>query len=340
MDNTFVYGEPLSGERGFYNRRSEIMRVASRIGADRPQSVSIVAEPRMGKSSLLNWLRNPDVRSQYLEDPGSCVILYMDLGNAATSQPGEFFASLSETWQQTGEERFDPSFDGFSSMVRALMAEGRRLLLFLDDFGLVTQNSGFPLGFFSFMRSVANSNDVGYVTTSTSDLQKLCHTQDIEESPFFNIFTTVHLEPFKEQDALTMVTELAAACCDSIDEPQWVADLAGGSPYLLQLAGHQAVELQRRGKLSRDALADAAYRAGRAHMEELWDDNMSPVQQEVMRGVQQGAAVERKQEYAAESLERRGHLKRTESGYAVRAELMSRFVSENGSGGIWKRIFG
>jgi len=45
------------------------------------------------------------------------------------------------------------------------------------------------------MRSMANTYNVAYVTTSSETLQKLCVLKDVEESPFFNIFTNIALKP-------------------------------------------------------------------------------------------------------------------------------------------------
>ena len=64
------------------------------------------------------------------------------------------------------------------------------------------------------------------------------------------------------------------------------------------------------------------------------------MQQEVLRAVCAGKEVDRRQEYAAESLERRGHLTKRDGEYAMRAELLERFVKERGNGGFWKRLFG
>ena len=340
MANPFQYDKPLSGKEGFFNRTSEIMRITSRIAAERPQSVSIVGELKVGKTSLLNRFCAPETKLDLLGTPDQYVFLYLNLSLDPPDRPETFFTHLGQAWQQQGGAEIAPTFDGFSDMVKELMQAGRKLLLFLDDFGVITQNEGFPLGFFSFMRSVANSSDVGYVTTSSRDLQKLCHTQDIEESPFFNIFTTVHLELFKEKDARQLVEESVAG-----EREPWgegidpILELAGGSPYLLQLTGNLAYETGSQGKLDRGELADAAFKQAKGFLERLWDDHLSPVEQEVLRSLVDGKKVERRQEYAAESLVRRGHLSQAEDTYQLRSELLSRFVRERG-GGFWKRLFG
>ncbi len=149
MTNPFRYREPLSGETGFFNRVSEKMRIGSRIGADRPQSVSIVGELQVGKTSLVNWLCDPAAQADFLDSPVQYVFLSLDLSADPPKNTRDFFERVDRTWQQNGGGGMTPTYDGFNEMVKGLMQEGKKLVLFLDDFGLVTQNSGFPLDFFS-----------------------------------------------------------------------------------------------------------------------------------------------------------------------------------------------
>lgn len=341
MENPFHFKGPLTGkDKRFSNRTSEIMRIQSRIAADRPQSVSIVGQLSIGKTSLLNWFCDPESQEDFLEDPGQYVFIALHLSQDPPQDPEAFFERINQAWKELGGEGMEPTFDGFNGMVKGLMQESKRLLLFLDNFGRVTQNSGFPLGFFSFMRSVANSNDVGYVTTSSQDLQKLCYTQDIEESPFFNIFTTVHLEPFKEKDAREMVERLSQAGGEKFgEETDWILELAGGAPYLLQLTGYTAFQIREQGKVDRKKLAEAAFREAKGYIEKLWGE-LTPVQQDVLRATGVGKNIERRHEYAAEALMRYGHLIQEEGKYQFRSELLDRFVKEHGNGGFWKRLFG
>ena len=340
MANPYVYEKPLKGQEGFYNRASEITRISSRIAAERPQSVSIVGGPRMGKTSLLNLLGDPTVQSGYLDDPSQYVCPHLFLKEQPVSNPEAFFAQLGAALQACGQEGMKPTYEGFNDLVKQLMQEGRKLVVFLDDFGLVTQNPGFPVDFFSFMRSMANSNDVGYVTTSPAPLQKLCYTQDIEDSPFFNIFTTVNLEPFKQEEARKLVEEPARAAGAPFDaEADWILELAGGAPYLLQLTANLVFEARVNGNAEKDSLADSAFREARKFLELLWKD-FSGQEQEVLRAVGAGQKVERRHEYAAESLERRGFLRREGEQYRFGMVLLERYVRENGSGGFWKRLFG
>lgn len=341
MINPYVYDRPIAQRERFYGRRSEIMRIYSRIAADRPQSVSIVGEPRTGKTSLLNWLYDAAARAEYLDEVSEYVYLLLRLNEAAPDRPEAFFAQVNEALRETGRDAIEPTYSGFSSLVERLMGGDEKLVLFCDDFHVVTQNPAFPLDFFSFLRSVANNNDVGYITTSSAALQKLCASQDLEESPFFNIFTTVNLGPLKEEEAQNLVQQPAlVAGAPFAEEANWILELGGMSPYLLQLSAGLAFEARSDGALTRERLADEAFKEARDFLHLLWEGHFSAAQQEVMQSVSTDKKVERRLRYAADDLERRGYLRKAGDGYGFRPDLLRRFVLESGRRRVWKRLFG
>jgi eukaryotic-like serine/threonine-protein kinase len=341
VSNPYCFDQPIEEPGSFFNRTSELTRIASRIAADRPQSVSVVGPACSGKTSLINWLCHPEAQKQYLEDPPQCLLLRLRLSFDPPQTPQAFFERVNRAVLWHGEEGIEATYDGFDGLVRRLMKDKRKLIVFLDDFGLVTRNAGFPLDFFSFMRSLANSHDVGYLTTSWDALQRMCHTQDIEESPFFNIFTTVTLEPFKTTEARRLVEEPAAAAGQPFgEEVDWILELGGRSPYLLQVASHVAFAAVSEGSSEMGTIADRAYSAAQKHLDELWQDLSEP-QRQVMCAITDGKRVDHRQEYAAESLERMGMAFRDNEGaYSIPAALVARYVGAHGKGGFLKRLFG
>ena len=74
MPNPYSYEGAIQGAEGFRNRASEITRITSRIAAERPQSVSVVGSGRSGKSSLVNYLLDPSVQAEYLDDPSQYLL--------------------------------------------------------------------------------------------------------------------------------------------------------------------------------------------------------------------------------------------------------------------------
>ncbi len=340
MNTPYHYLSPISDPADFFNRSSEITRITSRIAADRPQSVSIVGGPYMGKTSIINYLCHPDIQSQYLDKPDEYILLQIDLKKSAPTTPESFFSTVSATLKECTGDAMEATFDGFNNQVKKLMQTRHKIVLFMDDFGLVTQHNGFPLEFFSFMRSVANSNDVGYVTTSPVQLQKLCHTQDIGESPFFNIFTTVTLEPFKTKAARRLVEDPAQRTGRPLsDFTDWILELGGSSPYLLQLTAHFVYAAGANG-IDRKTLEERVNKEARPFLEEMWNTHCSDTEREVLRQVYSDNPIERRYQFAAEALERRGYLQRRGEGYALDSQLISRFVQHQSDTSLWKRLLG
>ena len=85
-----------------------------------------------------------------------------------------------------------------------------RLVLLLDEFESITKNPNFGADFFAFLRSMANTQEIAYVTTSARNLQELCHTQEIADSPFFNVFSNLHLGPFARREAMELIEQPSA----------------------------------------------------------------------------------------------------------------------------------
>ena len=66
--NPYDSQEPVNDPNKFWGRSVEVARIFSRIGASRPQSVSLIGEPKIGKTSLIRYLLSEQVRKKYLED--------------------------------------------------------------------------------------------------------------------------------------------------------------------------------------------------------------------------------------------------------------------------------
>ena len=125
MSNPYVYDRALTGREGFHNRSSELMRICSRVTADRPQSVSVVGAPQTGKTSLLNYLLDLETRSEALENPDEYIFLVLSLAEETPDTPEAFFRLLASRVSAGGHGDMEASHDGFSELVKRLMAEGR-----------------------------------------------------------------------------------------------------------------------------------------------------------------------------------------------------------------------
>ena len=225
----------------FYGRRREVAKIFARIGASRPQSVAIVGERRIGKSSLLNHLCHPEIRRSHLENPDAYTFVLTDLQEQREIGIPAFFENLFRGIEQAlGQPRpadLPADYEGARRALLRLQDEGRKVILLFDEFDAITRNPNFPEEFFAFLRAVANKYDIAYVTTSGRDLQQLCHADRIADSPFFNIFSNLFLTRFELDEAHTLIREPSAAAGIALaPHASDIIDLGGLFPFFLQMA--------------------------------------------------------------------------------------------------------
>jgi two-component system response regulator AtoC len=249
----------------------------ARLGDKTPQSISIVGERRVGKSSLLWHLSCDEVRTRYLDDPESYIFLYIDFqGQRHLDLEGFsrlFHRQLAEAVDGRVELSEASNLAELEACVQQLATAGLRLVGLFDEFETVTGSDAFGAEFFGFLRSLANSYPVAYVTASRRDLRSLCRSQEISESPFFNIFAQVSLGPLEPEEAQRLICEPSAAAGVSLAEhAEELRALGGYLPLFLQMACSAAFECR---------LEDDGYDAGRverrfreeadAHLTYLWE---------------------------------------------------------------------
>src|SRR5262249_9706162 len=125
--------------------------------------------------------------------------------------------------------------DGMSQLMERLRGSGFRLVILLDEFERITNNPKFPLEFFAFLRFLANHYDVAYITSSSRDLQSLCHSEAISDSPFFNIFSSLRLSVFEPGEARELLRAPVRAGRASLEPyAEQAIALAGRFPFFLQ----------------------------------------------------------------------------------------------------------
>jgi hypothetical protein len=96
LRNPYLNRSMIRSLDGFFGREREIERIMSRLGAATPQSVSIVGQRRIGKSSLLWHLAQPELQARYLDDPSTYLFVYLDF----QGQRHLDLAAFSSTWSR------------------------------------------------------------------------------------------------------------------------------------------------------------------------------------------------------------------------------------------------
>ena len=286
----------------FFGRRRELMRAAQRVAADPPQSVAITGDRRIGKSSFLYHISHPDIASDYLEDPERTLFLFMDFQAERRLSIEGFFSSVARHLREALGDRHeipeDLDNEGVTRIIGELGQAGYRIILLLDEFDRVTRSSSFDETFFARLRSLAGHQNIAYITSSSRDLQQLCHTQEIADSPFFNVFSTIPLGPMLREEALQLIREPTADGPFPLGEhADLIHELAGHWPFFLQIACSAAFEmLVEEGECNRDRVCDRFLEEAAPHFEFYWEQ-MDAVSRAICNEVASGldTDVERKE---------------------------------------------
>ena len=333
MRNPYLNRVAINDPADFFGRSREVSKIFSRIGASRPQSISVVGERRIGKSSLLQFINNQDVRRKHLDRAESYTFAFIDLQQKRRLTLNEFFSELftllAEETRDKALTKLKPSFDSVRLVLDNYRREGRKLVVLFDEFDAITTNRAFDLEFYSFLRSIANNYDVAYVTSSARDLQELCHTQLIADSPFFNIFTNVFLRAFTRKESLALISQPSAQAGLPLEGyARRIMEIAGYFPYFLQIACSAYFDhlLENEGKLDREEVEATFLDEAKGQFRFIWDHLQEGSRRAIREFVDNGR-VEKEHEHIYEDLKRAGYFIEDDRGPRVFSTLFSSVIS-------------
>lgn len=331
--NPYLNRVAIKDPAQFYGRAREVSKIFSRIGASRPQSISVVGERRIGKSSLLNFINHSEVRQRFLDRPESYVFAFIDLQQKRRLSLTEFFTELfALVAKETADKslaKLRPSFDSLRAVLENFRRDGSKLVVLFDEFDAITTNRAFDLEFYSFLRSIANNYDVAYVTSSARDLQDLCHTQLIADSPFFNIFTNVFLRSLTRTEALQLITLPSAEAGVPLEGyARRIMEIAGYFPYFLQIACSAYFDhlLENEGKLDREEVEATFLDEAKGQFRFIWDHLSDSFRGSIRESIENGR-VEKEHEHIYEDLKRAGYFIHDDRGPRIFSTLFSSVIS-------------
>ncbi len=338
--NPYLNRVMIRNPADFFGREREIRRIYSRLDAPHPQSISVVGERRIGKSSLLNYVYHPGNRRLHMRNHADTTFVYLDFQSDVSWHVEKFIDYLFGVFgleSRTGRRFLEGprSLDRLKEAVQEMHEEGRRIILLMDEFETITRNENFEEGFFSFLRALANSYRVAYVTSSCDELQTMCHNRDIADSPFFNIFSNLPLRPFTPDVARRLVVEPSAAVEVPLEpHADRLIGLAGCFPLFLQIACSTLFDnLQDRGDAGPDwdwverTFEEEAF----PHYDFVWERMEGPERDNLLR-IAGGRKVSPKFAFASENLVRRGYLVEAADGLRLCSRSFERYVLKQGGG--------
>ena len=260
-DNPFTFGNPIHDPGRFYGRKAEIRQVLNRLLSSVHESTSIVGERRIGKTSLLKYLANPEVSQRLGLTQDRFCLIYIDFQGLTDITPGRFWKRVLGMMARSicdpslvpeiDTLRHRESFDLFDleDLCESIAAKGLTIVLLLDEFEYVTQNPNFKSDFFGGMRALAIHHDLPLVTSTRRELVDLCHSDEIKGSPFFNIFANVMLRPLDQEDVFALIQGYTAAARPEFTDADaaFIASLSGRHPFFVQMAGYYLFDAKQQG---------------------------------------------------------------------------------------------
>jgi hypothetical protein len=266
MSNPFFYGNPISSDQ-FLGRRKELRRIAGRI-VNQGQSTAVVGEPRSGKTSLLDYLAAPEARQLYKACEKRLLFSYLD----AQTLGGKF--SQAQFWEHVlspfHERAIASSPDSPLAQAYGMCRENDfgcfvlerflaqmeltvwRLVLMLDEFDVLLHHPVLNSAeFFGSLRSLASRSRgaLALVIASRRPLTSLNEaTQQFSRtgSPYFNFLDEITLGPWPDKDIAELLRRAGERF--TTDDRRFIAEVAGGHPYLVQVIAYELWEAYEEGE--------------------------------------------------------------------------------------------
>jgi hypothetical protein len=286
VPDPFTFRKPILDPRQFFGRKEEVRRIFTCLR--KPESVSIVGERRIGKTSLLKYIADPDIRKEHGLGPEESALVFVDFQELpSTATPADFWARvLRDAGSQIGDTELRSEIEraiverplGTQEVGRFLdnvTKQGQKVVLLLDELENTTQQPHFGRDFFDGLHHLASLRGLTLVTASNRDLVELGHTTEIISSPFFNIFSVVRLPLFTQEEAEELIRKYLSIANAGFDfepeEKEFAFAFSSGFPCFFQMACCALFEAHVRGYSRPERFArDFLVKQMASHFEYYW----------------------------------------------------------------------
>lgn len=236
--NPFTNRSTIYKESEFFGRRRELYDIYSRLMGG--QSVSLVGERRVGKSSLLQALDFPGQRSRF-RIPPALRIVHLDLQYMAGCEEDDFLEYLLEEAGDRLEvdEVGPPRRESLRRLAKeAVRGRSLQLVIALDEFDVLLNNRQISLDFFAYLRAWSSEFRICFVGASREGGVERMLESSGTGSAFLNVFGSVYIGHLREEEALELIVTPARGQGIEFDpsDIERVVELAGFHPYFVQIA--------------------------------------------------------------------------------------------------------
>ncbi len=292
MTNPFSnYGNKVMPQE-FCGRKEIARYVFDRISQG--ASVSIVGERRIGKTSLLHYIKSTVAMDKFGIDPKRFLFVYVDCFGLVKPCPRDFWLFLLQKMNELPLEdgvsdrlnillkdlksAADPQYfpaNDIAQILQRVKASGRQPVFLLDEFESVINSGSLDGEFLKPLRSLATSNPLTFVVTTRDNLEMVCHS-DLRGSPFFNIFGMRELHVFSEMEFQDWLSRRLQGSSVSFGtaEVELMVEIAGRHPFFSEMFAYplyyqveDGIPLEKsRVKLVGDFTVDS-----RPHFDYYWE---------------------------------------------------------------------
>lgn len=305
-ESPFVLGGAVPPDL-FYGRKGVLKIIARRIGSRTLQSISIVGERRIGKSSLLNYIvTQPE---QFLSQSTQYVFIYLDLMKGYCHTRANLFKTIRRELQKAlGWEPWSSNEDGdlgaFDFALEEVISQGKKLILCLDQMENLTKR---PREFDEILedwRANGQMGQMAMITSSTQPLAELCKSGGLI-SPFYNIFLQETLGLLSKSEWEALIYDHFKADREDI---LFTERVAGGHPFFTQMAAETLWYAYQGNNLNYEGLYQKLLTQIEPHLAGLWRV-LSPAEQSILRDVAVGRKSPQFDKRILNSLYDRGFLR-------------------------------
>lgn len=294
LGNPFICGGPVPPSH-FIGREREVQIIFDQITSQALGSIAICGDRRIGKTSLLQYVGQPETWQKWGLPQDKYLFLFLDAQSISEFTPSRFWQRLLTLLLRERKGNLPPEmiegllakaeigYTDFEIVLDEISRRGQVLVLLLDEFEWVirtaAENEPTTRDFLSALRALMNRTPKALVlvVATCRELHELCRPIKFIGSPFDNEFTFRHLRPFtrREIDQLLDHALEGTGIEFTPEERDYICSLAGTHPLLIQLAGSTLFEFRMQGletasnsELIRTEFEELA----RYHLSQLWEN--------------------------------------------------------------------
>lgn len=259
--NPFQFGKPVRDPDDFFGREEEIRNMYHQIMA--LNSISLIGERKIGKTSLLLYLVHPQTLANYGIFAEDILMLYIDISSCSFSKSSDVFRRFLECISEETSEKIKDEinillqeeyihFRNFEDIIAKINDNGEKIVFFLDEFESISMVRQGDI--FSRLRYLAQMYDVVFVISTVRDLMSLFQEERFSTSPFFNIFTKYQLRGLDEKACHELITENFEGEGIKVDSStvDSIIDFSGPNPFFLKVTCFSYFEMVIKGQVTFD----------------------------------------------------------------------------------------